>query len=225
MMGMARANEEKEIMRTDELIHRLSGQAGQPAMKTKAMPFGRALGWGLMLSLIAACAVVLGLSGVRPDLSDMLTTWVFQFKVAAMVLLAWGGIRLVRAAGMPGASLRPVRALLPGVLFLLVGVIVDRTGFPLLGPRPFSALLCVGVIVAAALPGLAFILAALRRGIPTRLSAAGAVAGALSGSLAALVYTIACLNDGPTFVAVWYVVAILITAGAGAIAGRYTLAW
>ncbi|MHC6224995.1 NrsF family protein [Pseudomonas sp. X10] len=223
---MARVNKEKEIMRTDELIHQLSAQAGQTAIKNHAvMPFDRALGLSLMLSLVGALLVVIGLSGVRPDLFAMLTTWVFQFKVVAMALLVWGGIILVRACGIPGVAVRPVRALLPGVLFLLAGVIFDRSGFPLLGERQFSAPLCVGVIVAAALPGLIFILAGLRRGIPTRLSSAGAISGILSGSLAAMVYTIACVNDGPLFVAIWYVAAISISAGVGAVAGRYALAW
>lgn len=226
MMDMARESEEKEIMRTDALIQQLSGQAGQHARTGHAaMPFDRALGWGLVLSLMAAIGVVLGLSGVRAALSAMLTTWVFYFKVVAMGLIVWGGIRLVRAAGMPGAAFRPVRALLPGLLLLLAGVVFDRTGFPLLGQRALSPALCVGVIVAAALPALAIILAAVRRGIPTRLSAAGTACGVLAGSLGALVYTVACLNDGPAFVAVWYGVAILIVAGAGAVAGRYALAW
>lgn len=213
---------EKNIQ-TDELIHRLSRQAGTKEHIT--MPFDRALMASLMLSLATAILVVIGLSRVRPDLYQMLTAWVFQFKVATMALLACGGIVLVRACGIPGQSVRLTQALLPGAVLLLAGVLFDDTGYPLLGENQFSAPFCVGIIVAASLPGLMAILAGLRNGIPTRPVYAGALSGVLSGSLAALVYTIACLNDGPSFVAVWYVVAISITAAIGAMAGRYILAW
>lgn len=219
---MMRMND-KEVVRTDELIHRLSSQAG--IKDHVATPFGWALGVSLTLSLAAALLVVIGLSGVRPDLPVMLTKWVFQLKVAAMALLACGSLILVRASGVPGVAVRPVLALLPGVLLLLAGVLFDRSGFPMLGERQLSAPLCVGVIVAASLPGLMIIMAGLRRGIPTRLASAGAVSGILSGSLAALAYTIACVNDGPLFVAIWYVVAISITTAIGAVSGRYVLAW
>jgi hypothetical protein len=211
------------IMRTDELIHRLSNQAG---MKARAgMPFGRTVWVSLTLSIAAAMLVVIGVSGLRPDLSTMLTAWPFQFKVAAMTLLAGGGFILVRAAGTPGMATSPHLALLPGVLFLLGGALFDRSGFPPLGVRQLSAPICVGVIVAAALPGLIIIQAGLRRGIPTRLASAGAISGVLSGSLAALAYTVACVNDGAVFVAIWYVVAISITTAIGAFTGRYVLAW
>lgn len=189
------------------------------------MPFGRVLGICLALSLAAALLVVIGLSGLRPDLSAMLTAWVFQFKVATMALLACGGVILVRAAGTPGVATRPVLALLPGIVLLLAGMLFDRSGLPLLGARPLSAPRCVGVIVVASLPALLIIMAGLRRGIPTRLACAGAISGILAGSLAALAYTVACVNDGALFVAIWYAVAISITTAIGAVVGRYALAW
>ena len=214
---------DEEIMRTDELIHRLSNEAG---MKDDvAMPFGRALGLSVMLSLAASLLVVVSVSGLRPDLSATLTAWMFQYKVVAMALLACGGVILARAAGTPGVAIRPVLTLLPGILFLLAGVFLDRSDFPLMGARQLSALRCVGIIVAASVPGLIIIMAGLRSGIPTRLACAGTISGILSGSLAALAYTIACINDGALFVAIWYLAAIFITTAIGAVAGRYALAW
>jgi hypothetical protein len=214
---------DNEVMRTDELIHRLSIQAGMKAHA--AMPFGRTVWVSLTLSIAAALLVVIGVSGLRPDLSAVLTAWPFQFKAAAMTLLAGGGVILVYAAGTPGMVRSPLLALLPGVLFLLAGALFDLSGIPPLGVRQLSAPVCVGVIVAASLPGLIIILAGLRRGTPTRLAFAGATSGVLSGSLAALAYTVACVNDGALFVAIWYVVAITITTAIGAFTGRYALAW
>ena len=210
-------------MRTDDLIHELSRQAG--TKKKPAVTFNQTLALGISLSAAAAMLVVLGLSRVRPDLYAMLTTWAFQFKVLTMALLTCGGVFLVRAAGIPGASVRPALALFPGIALLLVGVIFDNTDFPLLGEKRAAVPLCVGVIVAASLPGLIAIMAALRKGIPTKPAAAGAIAGLLSGAIASLVYTIACINDGPSFVALWYLVAIFTMTVIGAVVGRYVLAW
>ncbi|MDX3772710.1 DUF1109 domain-containing protein [Chromatiaceae bacterium AAb-1] len=213
----------KEVMRTDELIRGLSGQAGRKA--PAAVSPDRALGLSLVLSLLIALLVIIGIPGLRPGLPEWLMTWSFQFKVATMTLFAGGGAILVRAAGIPGMTLKPLLAVLPGVLLLFIGILFDRSGFPLLGARQMSVPLCVGAIIMASLPGLALIMAGLRRGIPTRLTAAGATAGFLSGSIGALAYTIACVNDGAMFVAIWYMVAIFITTAIGAVAGRYVLAW
>jgi hypothetical protein len=65
----------------------------------------------------------------------------------------------------------------------------------------------------------------LRRATPTRLSYAGGVAGLLAGSIGALAYTLACINDGTVFVSIWYSLAILLTSVIGALLGRRALAW
>lgn len=222
---MAQDNIPGTAARTDRLIHSLAREAGLARSDRSPRVFGRWLALGVALTLITALMLVAGLSEVRADLARIVTTWTFQFKIVAMALLAGAGVVLVRSAGVPGATLRSLWALAPGVLFVLAGVVGDDSGFPIGGRRPASVLVCVGIIVTAALPGLCFLLACLRRGIPTRLSYSGAVAGLLSGSLAALAYTIACTNDGAMFVALWYVAGILLTAGIGAVAGRYVLAW
>jgi len=222
---MAQNTPPQVAARTDQLIHSLAGEAGLAPSDRSPTVFVRWLALGVTLALITALMMVAGLSEVRADLARIGTTWTFQFKIVAMALLASAGVVLVRSAGVPGATLRSLWALAPGLLFMMAGVMGDDSGFPIGGRRPASVVVCVGIIVTAALPGLCFLLACLRRGIPTRLSYSGAVAGLLSGSLAALAYTIACTNDGAMFVALWYVAAILITAVIGAVAGRYALAW
>jgi len=111
------------------------------------------------------------------------------------------------------------------LLFILVGAVFDRSGFPLLGAHTLSVPTCVGAIILASLPALAVMLAAMRLGIPTRPGWAGGMAGILAGSLGALAYTLACINDGAAFVALWYSLAIAIMAAIGATAGRRVLAW
>jgi hypothetical protein len=213
---------------TDELIHALATQAGDRPIgrgPLMALPFRLTLLAGVTLAAFCALAVVVLAVGPRPDLGGILTTWTFQFKVVAMVLLAAGAGLLVRAAAIPGVVTRPVLPLLPAALFMLAGIALDGSGFPLTGARTFSIPSCMGVIVLAALPALGVLFAAMRRGIPTRPGLAGGLAGILAGSLGALAYTIACINDGATFVALWYTLAIAVVAAIGAVAGKRALAW
>jgi hypothetical protein len=214
---------EHDGLGTDSLIRNLSAQAGSRAGSSLAL--GYALGLGVALSLAAALVVVVAVPGLRPGLLGVIAQGAFLFKLAATGLLVLGGICLVLAAGIPGRGMRPLRVLAPAAVLMLAGVVVDDSGRSLLGARTLSVPICVGAIILASLPGVAFLLLALRRGIPTRLASAGAAAGLLSGAIGAMAYTLACVNDGATFVTVWYVAAIVITTGIGAVVGRRALAW
>lgn len=210
--------------RTDALAHRLAQEAGRGL--PRRLSFAAALPAAAAAAILAAFGVVLALVGPRPDFPFIIGEWIYLFKATAMLLLAGGSYGLVRAAAIPGRSVKPALALAPAALFLLVNALADRSGLPLSGVRPpFSVPLCVGMIVVASLPALALFLAAMRRGAPTRLRRAGFFAGLLAGATGALGYTAACVNDGAAFVGVWYVVAALIVAGIGAAAGPRSLAW
>ncbi len=111
------------------------------------------------------------------------------------------------------------------MMFLLTGALFDRSGFPLLGVHTYSVPKCAGTIIMASTPALAAIFSAMRAGTPTRLSQAGAFAGFLAGSVGGLAYTIACLNDGAAFVAVWYSIAIACVTALGALIGPKLLRW
>jgi len=215
-------------LKTDDLISRLGMQAGEPPAERglfRHLPFHRALPVALTLAAVGAFTVVTLVIGIRPGLSSILSTWIFQFKVAAMTLMSCGALLLVRNASIPGLAARPVIAMTPALLFILVGAVFDRSGFPLLGAHALSVPICVGAIILASLPALAVMLAAMRLGVPTRPGWAGGMAGTLAGSLGALAYTLACINDGAGFVALWYLLAIVIVAAIGATAGRRVLAW
>jgi hypothetical protein len=208
---------------TDALISGLATQAGK---RPPAGPTIRAaLPLAIVLSILAAVAIVLMTAGARADLKEIMPTWTFQFKVLGMFLVAAGALRSVWAAAHPGVAIHPVLGLVPGGIFLVAGAFFDRSGFPLFGLHAFSVLSCAGIIIISSVPALAGILAAMRSGTPTRLTRAGAVAGLLAGSIGALAYTIACLNDGASFVALWYSVAIVIVSILGAVIGPRALAW
>lgn len=207
--------------RTADLIAGLAAQARpQPQLARSS-----ALCWALALGLAGALLVVLLVAGARADLAAVAGTGLFAFKVGCTLLLAAAAVVLVYRAGVPGVRLRPWPLLLPLAVLVATGLLLDHSGYPLHGASGWSVARCVGTIVLAALPPLAAVLWALRRAIPTRPALAGALAGGLAGALAALAYTVACLNDGAAFVALWYHVAVLITALLGALLGRVLLRW
>jgi len=211
------------VRATNGLIKGLATQAGKASSGAPSLFI--VLSVALVFSILGATGVVVTIAGERSDLVQILPTWTFQFKVIGMVLIAAGAFQLAMTAVRPGRALRALLRLTPGLVFLLVGALFDRSGFPLLGPRTYSVPNCAGTIIMASIPALGAILAAMRAGTPTRLGRAGAVAGLLAGSIGGLAYTIACLNDGAAFVALWYSMAITFVTAVGAWIGPRVLRW
>jgi hypothetical protein len=208
---------------TDQVIRTLAKQAGA---RRSTPSYDAALILGAALSLVSAVALVLVFFGVRQaDLQATLTNTSFHYKVVSMLTLACGGIVLARFAGRPGSNVLAFASLLPGAAILLFGVATDASGLPMLGTSNISVPSCVTAIILLSLPALAIILAAIRIGVPTRPTFGGAIAGILAGAIGGAAYAIVCKNDGALFVAVWYVVAVAIVAGLGALIGRKVLAW
>ena len=88
-----------------------------------------------------------------------------------------------------------------------------------------NAMHCTAMIPMLAAPILAALIVALRAGAPLHPALTGALAGAASAGVAALLYASSCPDDSPLFVATWYPLATLICMGVGALAGRRFLAW
>ncbi|KAF1719556.1 NrsF family protein [Pseudoxanthomonas wuyuanensis] len=208
---------------TDALIQRLAGEAGAVRPQHPALLPRLLAATGISLAL--AVLVVAAAFGIRDDLASHVFSPMYLYKAVAMVCFAIAGLSLVRAAGTPGASLRLAVALAPAVLVLVAGMMLLDDKVTLAGARAVSVPVCLLAIVMASLPALALMLLALRRATPTRPALAGAMAGLLAGSIGALAYTLACVNDGTLFVSVWYSLAILIACALGALAGRSALAW
>jgi hypothetical protein len=208
---------------TDQVIRTLAKQAGA---RRSAPSYDAVLIIAAALSLVSAVALVLVFFGVQQaDLQATLASASFHHKVASMLTLACGGILLARFAGRPGSSVLAFASLLPGVAILLFGAATDASGLPVLGASNISVPHCVASIVLLSLPALAIVLAAIRTGVPTRPTFGGALAGMLAGVIGGAAYAIVCKNDGALFVAVWYMVAVAIVTGLGALIGRKVLAW
>lgn len=215
-------NRERQLQ-TDALIQRLVGAAGAMPRKHRALLPRLVAAAGMSLAM--AVLIVAVLFGLRDDLAAHISSPMFIYKATAMTCLVIAGLVLVRAAGTPGAAMRPVAALAPAALALAAGLVLLDDGVPLAGVRAVSVPICLTAIVLAALPGLALLMRSLQRATPTRPALAGGAAGLLAGSLGALAYTLACVNDGASFVSAWYSAAILAVCGIGALVGSRVLAW
>ena len=84
---------------------------------------------------------------------------------------------------------------------------------------------CVVMIPLLATPTAALLAFVLRDLAPTRLRLTGAVLGAVSGGIGAMVYAMYCPMDSVAFVATWYAVGIGLSAAIGALVGSWLLRW
>ena len=213
-------------MKTEDLVTLLATDAG--AVETNAVL--RRYVFALVCGAVAAGVLMVGLLGIRHDLGKAMLQPMFWVKLGFVAALAsTSGIfawRLARPgaslAWVPGVTAAPVVAI--GVLAALVLANADPGQWRVLvfgataGSCPwFIALLSAPVFIAMmwAMRGLA----------PTRLRLAGAATGFASGSLGALVYAFHCPEMAAPFLAIWYLLGILIPAGVGAVLGPRLLRW
>jgi hypothetical protein len=65
----------------------------------------------------------------------------------------------------------------------------------------------------------------LRRSAPTDPRLAGFVAGMTAGAVGAWIYSWGCIENGLTFIALWYTLGIVLMGIIGAAVGRRLLSW
>ena len=219
---MKREQEVATAARTDGLIDRLAAQAGRSRLGGP-LTFKAVLAVAALGSLGLSIALVLALIGARPDLA--MHSGPYAYKIASMLALGLAGLVLACRAALPGSGKVTATAFLPAVLILAFRAATDRSGLSALGNSDISAGGCVLTILGASLPPLIILFGVMRMGAVTRPVAAGAIVGVLSGSLGAIAYALACKNDAGLFVAIWYPLAVVLTAAVGAITGKRALTW
>jgi hypothetical protein len=195
---MTERREMKTAVRTDDLIGGLAAQAGGSWI-TGPHAFKAILTVVSLASLCLSVAVVLAWYGVRPDLMSNAHREPLAYKVASMLALGLGGLVLASRAALPGSRRLTVMAFVPAVLILAFRVATDRSGLSILGNSSISAHACVLTILGVSLPPLVILFAVMRMGAVTRPTVTGAIVGALSGSLGATAYALACRNDAGLF--------------------------
>src|SRR6478672_732442 len=214
-------------MRTDELINTLVADHA-------AQPRPRPIGHGLVMAIIGGLAISSALFsltlGVRPDILPALSTWRFDLKLSVNLVLviaaAWVALRL---SSPTTKLLSGMRALLVPALLLLAAVIYELVTVPasawLSRAMGVNGVMCLASIIFLSVLPLTATIYALRQGAPASPAVMGAVGGLLAGALGATVFAIHCTNDSPLFVAIWYALAIGLTAIVGLLVGQYVLRW
>lgn len=216
-------------MKTDDLIGLLAADAAPVPRHAGERRFALALAAGALLAL----AWVATAYGLRADLPRIVFMPVFWEKVAMPLAVAVSAAIVLFRLAHPGMRLHGGRlgAWLPVVPVLLLWIwaaAVLATAAPearadlLLGS---TWRVCVFNVVATALPVGAGLFWALRGLAPTRPMLAGAMAGWLAGAVGACVYSLHCPEMDAPFLAVWYVLGMVMSAGIGAWAGRRWLRW
>ena len=213
-------------MKTDDLVSLLASGAGA------VDPGAARRRWSLALSggTLVATLLVFAWLEVNPALGRDARAPMFWVKEAFCAALAVGALMAVARLGRPGAplgGLRPLLALLVAALWMLAAVVLltadaaERSDL-ILG---ISWTECSVNIALLSMPVFAAMVWLMRGLAPTRLRLAGAAAGFAAGAMGALVYTLHCPELEAPFLAIWYVLGMLIPATLGALVGPRLLRW
>jgi hypothetical protein len=210
-------------MRTEELIESLARDA-----KTSRVSMGAWLRGATLPAIAVVAAAFMVLLGPRADIAEAVTTVWFPLKIAIVLIAALLAFPVVEALARPGAPV-PAGRLALVVAGLGVAILADLMLLGVAGAEARmtgqNSLECLTIIPLLAAVPLAMTLYALRWGASTQPGATGFAAGIFSGAVGGVLYGLHCADDSPLFVALWYGIAILIVALAGALAGRIVLRW
>ena len=213
-------------MRTDELVTMLAAGAGAVEPGATARRYTVALGWGAF----GATLLMAILLGVRPDLAEAARLPMFWVKLAFPASLAAGALYAAARLSRPGVQLGRVPAVLaaPVLAMWLLAALALATAAAgereeLIFGGSWNA--CPLFIALLSLPAFAAALWAMKGLAPTRLALSGAAAGLLAGSVGALTYALHCTEMAAPFLALWYLLGMLIPTAAGAALGPRLLRW
>lgn len=213
-------------MKTDELIAVLSRSAPGVDAGAAQRRFLARVAAGAFLSLLAMLVFL----GPRTDLQLAAALPMFWVKLAFPASMAALALVLLYRLAYPGIRLGaiPFALTLPVVIvWLMAGATVafapsqDRLSM-VLGTSWWQCLVSIGLL---SVPAFILALSALRGLAPTRLALAGFTAGLFAGAAAASAYALYCAEMGAPFLAVWYVLGMMIPAATGAALGRRLLHW
>lgn len=214
-----------ENMNTNDLIALLASDTLQPQPPARQQLLQK-----LMLGAVVCCVLLLVFFGMNPRMSEMALLPAFVTKMlllgALMGFSLFGLFRLARPGVTAGRSLWGIGLTLLAMFGIgLVQLLQTGSGARTAQWLGGSWQVCTASISALSLPVLTALLWSLRQLAPTRPVLSGAVAGVLAGSLAASIYSLHCPETSLTFFAVWYTVAMALSAALGAMLGGRWLRW
>ena len=213
-------------MRTDQLIAALAADAPAVDPARTDRRFFALLAGACALAMLAMLVAL----GPRADLAAAAMLPMFWVKLAFPASLMVIAALLLRRLGYPGMRLRRT----PFALGVPVAVVWILASLALLSaPAGTRVTMVMGSTWAACLVSVALLsipaaivaFTAARGLAPTRLPLAGAAVGLFAGSAGAFAYALHCPELQAPFLAVWYLLAMLVPAAAGALLGRAMLHW
>ena len=222
----AQIRHERGAMKTRDLILRLSN--GLTPVDSNAV--SKKLNRALMVGLTGSMALLVVNYGIRSDMPELILTTMFWVRLAFPMATLVAAMRLAGRLGRPGAPLKLAwfTATLPFMTMLLTAAFIQ-----LATPPGYRLQLLLGTtwrvttvnVVLLSLPSLVAVMQAMKGLVPTRLALTGAGAGLLASAQGLLVYSLYCSEMSVPFWGVWYVLAIIITAGIGAALAPIYLRW
>lgn len=213
-------------MKTDQLIELLSSNVGTAEQGAVERRVALAMGAGA----VGALALMLVFFGLNRALSSYVLLPAFWIKIAFAASLLTGGLVLLIRLARPGTTVGASKWLpaAPVLLLWLLACVTLALAEPsdrvhlILGNSARSCPLNIALLSS---PAFIASLWALKHLAPTRLRLAGGVVGLTAGALGALVYGLHCPELASPFLAVWYVLGILIPTLLGAAIGPRVLRW
>jgi len=213
-------------MKTDQLIDMLS-------TNVEPVPPGglrKTLLGALVAGGIAAFCLMLATVGLRTGVTDGFLPGYLTVKLLFTLSLIGVGAALLERLMRPGQDGRKLFAFvfLPFLIVVCAGVASLVFGQPMawgrmmFGMQWATCLLCIPLFAVVPFAALIW---ALRKGAPTNLRRAGAIAGFVAGALGATAYAFHCPDDSVPFIAIWYGTLVALCGAIGAMLGPRLLRW
>jgi hypothetical protein len=184
------------------------------------------LGSGVLVSVLLMTSVL----GVRPTLPGDVALPMFWVKAIFCAAVAGGALVTAARLARPGKAIGLAPAW-PAASIVLMWMLASVALFEV-NPDDRAALIfgntstvCPLLIALLSSPVFVAIIWAVKSLAPTRLRLAGAAAGLASGGIGALVYTFHCPELEAPFLAVWYMLGVLMPAAVGGLFGPSLLRW
>jgi hypothetical protein len=213
-------------MKTDQLIDMLSTNV-EPVQQGRLR---KTLVWALVVGGAAAFCLMLATVGLRTGVTDGFLPGYVTLKLLFTLSLIGVGAGLLERLMRPGQDGRKLFAFvfLPFLIVICAGVASLIFGQPMawgrmiFGMQWATCLLCIPLFAVVPFAALIW---ALRKGAPTNLRCAGAIAGLVAGALGATAYAFHCPDDSVPFIAIWYGTLVGLCGVIGAILAPRLLRW
>jgi hypothetical protein len=213
-------------MKTSELIQKLASELTPVSTKKTRNDLLIGLSCGATVSLLAIILVF----GFQPGLIRPSHGLPLVVKVSYTLSLAAVASSMLVPMIRPGNPIPTRLGWLAAVALAFAGLALAQTA---IASRTEDMALWFGTswrqcslrIVCLSLPVFVGVCWAIRQQAPVHLRAVGALAGLVSGGVAATLYALACTENGAGFVLVWYTLGIGIITGIGALVAPRVLRW